>query len=345
MPDSRCHRLRVLLPALLCVAAFTLAPQARAQNVVPAPEPMQSPAALASTTLPDGTYLKVTYHAPRKRGRTLFGELVPYGQVWRLGANQATELTTTGDVNFGGAPLEAGTYALYAIPHQDRWTIVVNRALGQWGAYRYNEQQDVLRVDVPVARLDSSFEAFTIRFDAAEDGADLVMAWDQTQVTVPIGMRIGAFDRASPLSLARTWLGDSTYVKVHYSSPRKRDREIFGALVPYGQLWRTAANEASEITFTDDVTFGGQPVSAGTYTLLTIPGEQTWTVILNRALGLNGTAGYDPQQDAARVEVPAETSRATFEPFVIDFVDGTDGGKRLRLAWDQTVVYVPIQPR
>ena len=276
-----------LLPVLLCLAALGSAPQARAQNVVPAPGPMASPAALASTTLPNGTYLKVTYHAPRKRDRAIFGELVPYGELWRLGANAATELTTTGDVNFGGQRLEAGTYALFAVPNREAWTIVVNRALGQWGAYTYNQNADVMRVEVPAARIDSSFEALTIRFDRAEGGADLVVAWDQTEVKVPVGMRVATFERASPVNMARTWLGDSTYVKVHYSSPRKRDREVFGALVPYGELWRTAANEATEVTFSQDVTFGDQPVPAGTYSLFTIPGEQTWTVILNRALGLN----------------------------------------------------------
>lgn len=339
MHARRYHLL--LLPALLCLAAFPV----RAQQVVPAPAPRQSPGALAYTTLPNGTYLKVTYHSPRKQGRPIFGQLVPYGEVWRLGANEATELTTTGDVNFGGRTLAAGTYSLAAIPGESAWTVIVNRALGQWGAYSYDQNADVMRVEVPVARLDSSFEAFTIRFDPAEGGADLVIAWDQTQVTVPVGMRVGAFDRASPVDLARTWLGDSTYVKVHYSAPRKRDRQVFGQLVPYGEMWRTAANESSEITFSKDVTFGGQAVPAGTYTLFTIPGEATWTVILNRTLGSNGTGGYDAALDAARVEVPAQTTRATYEPFTITFADGEGGGKRLRLVWDQTVVDVPIQPR
>lgn len=336
------HSLVLLATGLLLGTAGLMQP-ARAQDAVPAPEPLASPADLAYTQLPNGTYVKVTYHSPRMRGREIFGDLVPYGEVWRLGANEATELTTTGDINFGGEPLEAGTYSLFAIPAQDTWTIIVNRGLGQWGAYNYNEQADVMRVEVPAAPIDSSFEAFTIRFDEAEGGADLVMAWDQTEVKVPIGMRVGAFDRPSPMSMARTTLSDGTYVKVHYSAPRKRDREIFGALVPYGELWRTAANEATEITFTQDVRFGGQPVEAGTYSLFTIPGEQTWTVILNRGLGLNGTADYDQAQDVARVEVPAQQTRATYEPFTIRFADA-EQGTSLQLAWDQTLVSVPIEP-
>ena len=154
-----------------------------------------------------------------------------------------------------------------------------------------------------------------------------------------------SLNRPSPMNMARTWLGDSTYVKVHYSAPRKRDREVFGALVPYGELWRTAANEAAEVTFSQDVRFGDQNVPAGTYSLFTIPGEQTWTVILNRALGLNGTAGYNQADDVARVTVPATATRATYEPFTIRFADGDAGGKQLQLVWDQTVVSVPVQPR
>lgn len=334
---------RLWYATLLLALATVLTQPASAQRTVEPPEARSSPMRVAHTTLENGTYAKVVYGSPHKRGREIFGELVPYGEVWRLGANEATEVTFTGDVNFAGQPLEAGTYALFAIPGQQTWTMIVNNHLGQWGAYTYNEERDVLRVEVPAARIDSSYEAFTVSFEEADRGTDLVFAWDQTRVVVPIGVRVEVpNERASPLALARSRLANDTYVKVHYSSPRTRGREIFGALVPYGELWRTAANEGTEVTFTGPVRFGGQPVEAGTYTLLTIPGQQQWTVILSRQLGLNGTQGYDQARDAVRVQVPAQTTRATYEPFTIRFT-GEENDRAMELLWDRTAVSVPIQ--
>ena len=113
-----------------CISAFVvaltlgLASTATAQNSVPAPEPMPSPYMLSKTMMGD-TYIKVTYGSPRMRGRTIFGDLVPYGEVWRLGANDATEITFTDKVNFGGEMLDAGTYTLFAVPMQDKWNIII----------------------------------------------------------------------------------------------------------------------------------------------------------------------------------------------------------------------------
>ena len=157
--------------------------------------------------------------------------------------------------------------------------------------------------------------------------------WDVEAVAAPA-------PRPSQMRLARTSLGDA-YVKVHYSSPRKRGREIFGGLVPYGQLWRTAANEASEITLTAALSVGGQALPAGTYSLFTIPGEQTWTVIFNRGLGQNGTGSYNADEDALRVQAPAMMMDKSYEAFAIAF-EATDTGADLVLMWDRTRVAVPL---
>ncbi|GIV59368.1 DUF2911 domain-containing protein [Rhodocaloribacter litoris] len=176
-----------LLPALaLLLAAFT-ATSLRAQEaeVIPPPEPRASPTMIARTMLGD-TYLKVTYSSPRKRDREIFGGLVPYGEVWRTGANEATELTTTGDIEIAGHRLPAGTYALFTIPEENQWTVILNGVLGQWGAFRYNPDEDVLRFTVPVTRTPELYEAFTIEFEEAENGVNLVMTWDHTRVSIPI---------------------------------------------------------------------------------------------------------------------------------------------------------------
>ena len=97
---------------------------------------------------------------------------------------------------------------------------------------------------------------------------------------------------------------DAPVAKLIYSRPQRNGREIFGALVPYGKVWRTGANEATEITFFKDGTFGGKPVKAGRYSLFTIPNEKTWTVILSSALDVWGAYTYDEKQDVLRIEVP-----------------------------------------
>ena len=126
------------------------------------------------------------YSRPAKKGRVIFGSLVPYGQVWRTGANEATEITFNRDVVFGVQPVEAGRYAVFTIPQSDKWTVILNRDLGQWGAFTYDDTKDVLRTQVPVQAKSTVTELFTIGLNEATGGADLVLEWDQSRVIVPI---------------------------------------------------------------------------------------------------------------------------------------------------------------
>lgn len=160
------------------------------------PEPQQpdsdrrkSPIAIAQTMhKPSNTYIKIVYGQPYKNDRQIFGKLVPYNEVWRTGANEATELTATKDITFAGKSLEAGTYALFSIPKKDgHWTIILNSKLGQWGAFDYNSADDVFRVDVPAQSTEKVTEAFTIRFtDIADDSTNIIMEWDQTELNIPV---------------------------------------------------------------------------------------------------------------------------------------------------------------
>ena len=148
----------------------------------------KSPMDVAKTMI-DDTYVKVTYCQPAKNDREVFGKLVPYGKVWRAGANESTEITTTKDIMIGGKKLAAGSYSIYAIPNEKSWTIIVNKALNQWGTYSYSEGQDLFRFDVPVTSVEGdALERFTVRFFKGTNGADadLVMAWDKTKVVVPV---------------------------------------------------------------------------------------------------------------------------------------------------------------
>lgn len=136
----------------------------------------------------DDTYVKVTYGRPHKRGRDIFGEdsLVPYGKIWRTGANEATEITITGDIKMAGNEVKAGTYTLFSIPEKDKWTIILNSELGQWGAYNYNEDFDVLRFSVPTSSTDVVYEPFTIEFEQHDHTTNILMMWDKTKVEIPI---------------------------------------------------------------------------------------------------------------------------------------------------------------
>ncbi len=145
-----------------------------------------SPLAIVSARYKD-TYLKISYSQPQKHGREIFGKLVPFGQIWRTGANEGTEITVTRDIKINGTDLKAGTYSLFTVPNENSWTIIFNTDLGQWGAYTYNPKSDLLKFDTPTIHLtDVVFEPFTIMIDQKNEKAELSMAWDKTKITFPI---------------------------------------------------------------------------------------------------------------------------------------------------------------
>ncbi len=143
-----------------------------------------SPLAIAGMRYKDA-YVKVTYSQPLKRGRVIFGKLVPYGEVWRTGANEATEITTTKDILINDHLLKAGTYSIFTIPQTDKWTIIINSEVGLWGSYNYNEKLDIMRFDVPVQQNNVNYEAFTLIFEEKNEMADLLMMWDNIKLLIP----------------------------------------------------------------------------------------------------------------------------------------------------------------
>lgn len=128
---------------------------------------------------------RVIYSRPQKNGRVVFGELVEYGKIWRLGANEATELELFKDAQIGGNKLKKGKYTLYAIPFQDKWTIIFNKETDIWGAFQYDQKKDVLRIDVRTEKINESADAFTVLFEKAVNSANLVIAWDDTAAKIP----------------------------------------------------------------------------------------------------------------------------------------------------------------
>ena len=148
-----------------------------------------SPHEQVSATI-GGKKITIEYGRPYKKGRPIFGGLVPFGQVWRTGADEATTLTTDGDVMIGALRVPKGKYALFTVPEKDQWTLVVNRTAKQWGAFSYNAKDDLGRVPMKVGATPATVEQLTIKLEPAGDRkAILEVSWDKlvasAQLTVP----------------------------------------------------------------------------------------------------------------------------------------------------------------
>jgi hypothetical protein len=140
------------------------------------------------------TKIHVFYNRPFKKGRTIFGGLVPYGKTWRTGANEATEFETNIDLKFGDKELKAGKYSLWTVPGEQMWQIIFNSEIPSWGVNfkgeaNRNPQTDALVVEVPSLKHDKEFEQFTISIEKAGDGMELILIWDTTLVAVPFSTK------------------------------------------------------------------------------------------------------------------------------------------------------------
>ena len=134
----------------------------------------------------DPLVARLIYSRPQKNGRVIFGELVEYGKVWRLGANEATEIDLYQTVRINGKKVKKGRYTLYCIPYTEKWTIIINKETDTWGAFKYDETKDLLRVDIPVQKQTDIIDAFVMAFDKTATGSNLIIAWDDMKVILPI---------------------------------------------------------------------------------------------------------------------------------------------------------------
>src|SRR5271170_7845168 len=150
------------------------------------------------------------------------------------------------------------------------------------------------------------------------------------------------FPAASPACTLKQRVG-LTDIEIEYSRPGIKGRTIFGGIVPYGQVWRTGANQATKITFSTPVKLNGQDVPAGSYALFTIPGEDEWTVILSKNSSQFGAFQYDPKDDLVRFKVIPVELAETIETFTIEFNRLRDDSAELNLIWDKTVVPLKIE--
>jgi len=168
--------------ALFAASLFAQAPK------LDIPEPSPTATLKQRVGLTD---IEITYSRPGMKGRKIFGErakgsLEDWGEIWRVGANNATKVVFSTPVKIGGTELPAGTYGMFALLGQNEWTIILNKISAQWGAYSYNQKDDVLRVPAKVTKLTQAVETLTIDInDIRDESATLNIAWENTRVTLP----------------------------------------------------------------------------------------------------------------------------------------------------------------
>jgi hypothetical protein len=145
-----------------------------------------SPPQHAGCKFTDGKAITVNYSSPRMRGRKIFGDVVPFGEVWRAGADDATSFVTNVDVIAGSKNIPAGRYTLFTLPTPAKWTLIVSKQIGEWGIPYPGQQYDFTRADMKVSKLPSPLENFTISFDQAGSACAMKLDWETTRATIDI---------------------------------------------------------------------------------------------------------------------------------------------------------------
>jgi len=148
-----------------------------------------SPPATATFDLGGGKSVTIDYSSPRAKGRKIYGGLVPFGQVWRTGANEATTFVTTADLVVGGTAVPAGSYTMFTLPDKDSWKLILSKKTGEWGTQYPGAENDLARIDMKVSALPAAVENFTIAFEKSGMGATLNIDWETTRASVAIAKK------------------------------------------------------------------------------------------------------------------------------------------------------------
>jgi hypothetical protein len=159
---------------------------ALAVGAIPTNGQVVSPPTRATCKFADGKTITVNYSSPRMRGRKIFGDLVPFGEVWRAGADDATAFVPNVDVIVGGKIVPAGRYTLFTLPTQTKWTLIISRQIGEWGIPYPGEKNDFARIEMKLAKLSKPLENFTISFDQAESSCTMKLDWETTRAFIDI---------------------------------------------------------------------------------------------------------------------------------------------------------------
>jgi len=161
-----------IILAALCAAAIS------------APAQVASPPARANCTLADGKKIDVRYSSPRMRGRKIFGGLVPFGEEWRVGADEATSFVSGADLTAGGKTVPAGKYTLFALPSPAKWTLIISKKTGEWGIPYPGAQFDFARIEMAISKISPPLENFTIAFDSTGSSCTMKLEWETTRASI-----------------------------------------------------------------------------------------------------------------------------------------------------------------
>ena len=303
--------------------------------------------------------IKVQYSAPMKNDRAIFGTLVPFGTEWRLGANEATEISFYQAVEINGTVIPGGIYTMFATPTKDNWTVNISSERFIAGTRNRDKSKDVASITVPTSKAPSVREQMAIGFKEIDENlVHLLVEWDDTRVAIPVGFNVASFpgEDKSPADLvqfpnktrfmnsleASEKEGLEPLAKITYGRPQKKGREIFGGLLKYGKMWRLGANESTEITLFKEATLGGETVKAGTYNMYAMVNENEWTIILNTDRPAWGAANRNEELDVAKIKVPVTSGTEMVEALTIMFKEKDAKNADILVAWDKTRVTIPL---
>lgn len=323
---------RSLLVLLLCSGFYPGVGKALTQ------QPIVSPRDSADLVL-DGKRISIDYGRPSMRGRKIVGEFIPYNKVWRTGAGKATTLETEADLRLGDIEIPRGVYSLYTLPTQTQWKLIVNKQTGQWGTL-YNPDLDFARVRLDQRRLRNAVEKLTLGLEKTGNrSGNLRIEWEHTSLWIPFSILEDAFIASPRDSVELTLHGNK--IVVHYGRPVRRGRKIEGGVVPYNEVWRTGANEATTIKTEFALVIGNHEVPRGAYSLYTLPSSKQWKLILNKQTGQQGTE-YDRALDLVRINVKKDILRNPVEQFTILLEKTGESTGTLKLKWENFLVSAPF---
>jgi hypothetical protein len=302
--------------------------------------------------------VKVIYSRPLKKEREIFGTLVPYGKEWRLGANEATEITFYQTVGLGGTTVTPGTYTVSAVPNMNDWTVNFSSQRGIWGAENRDASKTVVSIKVPSTKEATVEEALSITFrEMNEQTAHMAIQWDKTRVEIPITFNPVIFSGAdiSPMDMAH-YPGKSAYtnylkgeevnikpkVQVVYSRPFKKGRKVFGELLKIGNVWRVGANQSTEITFFEDVKVGTLDLKKGRYALYADIKDGSWDMIFSKDLPAWGASNRDEAKDVGNTSIGLSSDPEILENLTIIFEEKSDKLVHMVIGWDTTRAELPI---
>lgn len=304
--------------------------------------------------------IKVLYSRPMKKGRKLFGELVPFGEDWRLGANEATEITFFQAVEIGKVRVPAGVYTAFAEPiNASSWNFKLSKERFIGGSQNRKTDMDILSTKIDVVQVPNERESFSIGFQDVDDNTvHMLMEWGNSRAMLPINLSPPTFagDDASPMDLVqfppmsrlRNYVkpeeleANEPQVRVVYSRPTLKGRKAFGNLIKYGNMWRVGANETTLVTLFNDAMIGDTKVKAGRYGLFAEVNEGEWTFILHEAVQSWGTPNFDEKATVATFKAKTEKTPETLEAMSIALVDAGDNTVHLVVGWEDTMARMPI---